>query len=53
MTINAPCGTITMNTAALHAGTTVSFTLTNSVIAATDMVLVDRALPRRDLSEIV
>lgn len=40
VTLNKVSGTITMNNAALAAGTTVGFTLTNSAIAATDVVLV-------------
>lgn len=40
VTLNRPTGQITMNNAALNADTTVSFTLTNSQIAATDLVLV-------------
>jgi hypothetical protein len=38
--LNAICGAITMNNAALNAGILVQFTLTNSNIAAADMVLV-------------
>ncbi|HYB97509.1 MAG TPA: hypothetical protein VEC57_00050 [Candidatus Limnocylindrales bacterium] len=41
VTINKPCGTITMNNAALNAGTSVGFTVTNSVVAATDVVTVN------------
>ena len=37
-TLNKRCGQITMNNAALAAAAEVSFTLTNSVIAATDVV---------------
>jgi lysophospholipase L1-like esterase len=40
VTLNKLCGTITMNGAALAANTSVAFTLTNSTIANTDMVLV-------------
>lgn len=40
VTLNNVTGQITMNNATLNADTTVSFTLTNSAIAATDMVLV-------------
>lgn len=40
VTLNKLCGTITMNGAALTANTSVAFTLTNSTIANTDMVLV-------------
>lgn len=38
VTLNRPTGLITMNAAALAAGTSVAFTLTNSTIAATDLV---------------
>jgi hypothetical protein len=41
VTLNKVCGTITMNGAALAAATAVSFTLTNSTIAATDMVVLN------------
>jgi hypothetical protein len=40
VTLNKVCGTITMNNASLASRTAVSFTLTNSAIAATDQVLV-------------
>ena len=40
VTLNKVCGTITMNNAALLNATTVAFTLTNSTIAATDVVVV-------------
>jgi hypothetical protein len=40
VTLNKLCGTITMNAAALAAATTVSFALTNSFIAATDLLVV-------------
>jgi hypothetical protein len=40
VTLNKPCGSITMNNAALAANTTVAFTLTNSTIAADDNVVV-------------
>ena len=40
VTLNKRCGQITMNNASLSAATEVSFTLTNSVIAATDVVMV-------------
>ncbi len=40
VTLNKVCGTITMDAAALNAATAVSFVLTNSTIAATDVVLV-------------
>ena len=39
VTLNKPTGQITMNAAALAADTTVSFTLTNSVIAAGDILV--------------
>lgn len=38
--LNKICGRITMNSATLNAGDEVSFTLTNSTIAATDVVVV-------------
>ena len=40
VTLNKRCGQITMNNASLSAATEVSFTLTNSVIAATDVVMI-------------
>lgn len=43
VTLNNICGQITMNAAALAASTSVSFTLTNSRIAATDVVIVNVA----------
>jgi len=43
VTLNKRCGQITMNAAALGAGVEVSFTLTNSVIAATDVLIVNIA----------
>jgi hypothetical protein len=43
VTLNKRCGQITMNNAALAAAAEVSFTLTNSTIAATDVVLVSIA----------
>lgn len=39
-TLNTPCGQITMNGAALAAGTAVSFTLTNSQIGPQDVIAV-------------
>jgi hypothetical protein len=39
VTLNTVCGTITMNAAALAADTAVSFTLTNSAIAAGDRII--------------
>jgi hypothetical protein len=41
VTLNAPCGAITMNGAALNADTTVSFTLTNTSITATDLLVLN------------
>lgn len=41
VTLDKVCGQITMNNAALNAGVSVSFTLTNSTIAATDTVRVN------------
>jgi hypothetical protein len=38
VTLNKRCGQITMNNASLAAAAEVSFTLTNSTIAATDVV---------------
>jgi hypothetical protein len=43
VTLNVPSGQITMNNAALAAAAEVSFTLTNSTIAATDVVMVSIA----------
>lgn len=43
VTLDKRCGQITMNAAALAAAAEVSFTLTNSVIAATDVVMVSIA----------
>jgi hypothetical protein len=43
VTLNKRCGQITMNNAALAAAAEVSFTLTNSVIAATDVVMISIA----------
>jgi len=40
VTLNKRCGQITMNNASLSANAEVSFTLTNSVIAATDVVMI-------------
>ena len=39
VTLNAPCGQITMNNAALNGATNVGFTLTNSYISAKDTLL--------------
>lgn len=41
VTLNTSCGQITMNGAALAANTTVTFTLTNSSIAATDLLILN------------
>jgi hypothetical protein len=41
VTLNKKSGQITMNGAALAAATTVSFTLTNSTIAATDLLVLN------------
>ena len=40
VTLNKSCGQVTMHNAALNAGVAVSFTLTNSLVAATDVVTV-------------
>lgn len=39
VTLNKPCGTITTNNAALAAGATVSFTLTNSLLTTSSVVV--------------
>lgn len=39
VTLNKPCGQITMNAAALAAGATVSFTVNDSLVTATDIVV--------------
>jgi hypothetical protein len=41
--LNKACGTITLHNATLNAATTVSFTLTNSAIAATDVLILNHA----------
>jgi hypothetical protein len=41
VTLNKKCGQITMNAASLSAATTVTFTLTNSTIAATDLLVLN------------
>ena len=41
VTLDKRCGQITLNAAALAANTTVSFTLTNSTIAATDLLVLN------------
>lgn len=41
VTLNKKCGQITLNAASLAASTTVSFVLTNSTIAATDVLVLN------------
>ena len=41
VTLNKKCGQITLNAASLAASTTVTFTLTNSTIAATDLLVLN------------
>jgi len=41
VTLNKKCGQITLNNATLTADTTVSFTLTNNTIAATDLLVLN------------
>jgi hypothetical protein len=41
VTLNKKCGQITMHNASLAAATTVTFTLTNSTIAATDLLVLN------------
>jgi len=41
VTLNTVCGQVTMNAAALAANTTATFTLTNSTIAATDVLILN------------
>jgi hypothetical protein len=43
VTLDTRCGTITLNAATLNADTTASFTLTNSQIAATDVLILNHA----------
>lgn len=43
VTLNALCGEITMNNAALASATTVSFTLTNSYVEAADVMILNHA----------
>ena len=43
VTLSKKCGTVTMNNAALAADTLVSFTLTNTTIAATDVIVLNHA----------
>ena len=41
VTLNKPCGQITMNNASIGAGNHVTFTVTNSVVASTDTIIVN------------
>jgi len=41
VTLSKKCGQITLNGAALAANTTVSFTLTNTTVAATDIIVLN------------
>ena len=41
VTLNKPCGQITMNAAALGSGTTVSFSVNNFLVATSDVVVVN------------
>ena len=41
VTLNAPCGAITMNSAGISSNTTVSFTLTNSSINTNDLLILN------------
>ena len=41
VTLSKKCGQITLNGAALAAGLTVSFTLTNTTVAATDIIVLN------------
>ncbi len=43
VTLSKKCGTVTMHNAALAADTLVSFTLTNTTIAATDVIVLNHA----------
>jgi hypothetical protein len=43
VTINAPCGRITIASGALAAGAEASFVVTNNQVAATDVVIVNHA----------
>ena len=43
VTLNKKCGTVTLNNAALAADAIVTFTLTNSTIAATDVVVLNHS----------
>lgn len=43
VTLNKKCGQITLNNAALASNTAVNFTLTNSTIAATDILVMNHA----------
>jgi DNA-binding MurR/RpiR family transcriptional regulator len=42
VTLNAKCGVVTMNNASLAASTAVQFTMTNSAISATDVVIANQ-----------
>jgi hypothetical protein len=48
VTLNKPCGLITMNSAALAAGASVSFVLNNSLIANTDNIIVNPTVTAAD-----
>jgi hypothetical protein len=48
VTLNKPCGLITMNSAALAAGASVSFVLNNSLIASTDNIIVNTIVTAAD-----
>lgn len=43
VTLNKPCGQITMNNAALAAGTSVTFQLNNSILAITDILVANHS----------
>jgi len=43
VTLSKKCGTVTVNNAALAADTLVSFTLTNTTIAATDVIVLNHS----------
>lgn len=45
VTLNKPCGQITMHNASLAAGTQANFTLTNSLITVNDLILVNVRTP--------
>ena len=42
VTLNAKCGVVTMHNAALAASTAIQFTMTNSAISATDVVIANQ-----------